>query len=95
MRNRRAWRRLQRRMVIVNHVNGREAFRGVLWRVEGDFVLLRNAELREVGSNAATPLDGEVLLERSVISFYQLDPAPDLALAAEAMGHGWHSRAGG
>lgn len=58
------------RTVIVNLKSGR-AFRGVVWRRRGPFMVLRNAELLKdrAGGNR---LDGEVLVERVDIDFIQV-----------------------
>ena len=58
------------RTVIVNLKSG-TAFRGVVWRRRGPFIILKNAELLkdQAGGNR---LDGEVLVERDDIEFIQV-----------------------
>jgi len=74
------WLRFQRRLleaqypalktVIVNLKSG-TVFRGVVYRRVGGFMVLKNAEmLRE--KSAATPLDGEVLVQMVDIDFIQV-----------------------
>lgn len=58
------------RKVIVNLKEGR-AFSGVLWERRADFLVLRNAELRNPGA-APQPVDGEVLVFRADVSFIQV-----------------------
>lgn len=66
-----AWRRTAvRRKVIVNLLSG-EAFSGVLWARRGPLLVLRNAELLEQGASP-TPVDGEVVVERSRVSWVQV-----------------------
>lgn len=60
------------RTVIVNLKSG-TAFRGVVWRRRGPFVVLRKAELlRQAERSPATSLDGEVLVQRADIDFIQV-----------------------
>jgi hypothetical protein len=58
-----------RRRVLVNLDTGR-AFSGVLWSKTGDWLVLRNAEMLERGS-PATPVDGELILDRRRVEFLQ------------------------
>ncbi len=58
------------RRVIVNTKTDR-AFRGVLWRKVGGYLVLREAELLK-GKGETTPMDGEVLIESSNVDFMQV-----------------------
>lgn len=58
-----------RRRVLVNLDTGR-TFSGVLWRKNGEWLVLKDAEMIERG-NAPVAVDGEVLIERSRIEFVQ------------------------
>jgi small nuclear ribonucleoprotein (snRNP)-like protein len=58
------------RTVIVNLKSG-TAFRGVVWRKRGSFVILRNAEILKDKAGGSR-IDGEVLVERSDIDFIQV-----------------------
>jgi small nuclear ribonucleoprotein (snRNP)-like protein len=58
------------RRVIVNTKTDK-SFRGVLWRKNRDFLVLKNAEL--LGENGSRiPVDGEVAIERANVDFYQV-----------------------
>lgn len=60
------------RTVIVNLKSG-TAFRGVVWRRRGPFVVLRKTELlRQTEQSHSTLLDGEVLVQRADIDFIQV-----------------------
>jgi len=56
--------------VIVNTKTDR-AFRGVLWRRAGGYLVLRNAELLKTKGEVA-PLDGEIVIESSNVDFIQV-----------------------
>ena len=58
--------------VLVNLEDGR-AFNGILYRRRGPLLTLRDAQLIEPG-NEPVAVDGEVLIERSRISFIQVQP---------------------
>jgi len=58
------------RQVVVNTRTDR-AFRGVLWRRRRGYLVLRNAELLK-GRGEATPLDGEVVIDRENVDFIQV-----------------------
>ena len=58
------------RTVIVNTKDG-HAFRGVLWERRADFLVLRKAELLKPRSEVV-PIDGDVILYRSDVSFIQV-----------------------
>ena len=58
--------------VIVNTRTG-NAFRGLLWAKKADYLVLRQAEM--LGEAATrTPMDGEVVIERSNVDFMQVLP---------------------
>lgn len=58
------------RQVIINTKTG-HAFRGVLWRRRGGYLVLRQATmLRERGE--VTPVDGELLVEAANVDFIQV-----------------------
>jgi len=49
------------------------SFRGVVWKVAGTFVVLRNAEiLQDLGKSARHVVDGEVVVNLSEIDFIQV-----------------------
>ena len=57
--------------MIVNAKGGTLAFRGVLWREEGLWLVLRNAE--KLGpNNEVVPVDGEVLVAIGDVDFVQV-----------------------
>ena len=58
------------RKVIVNTRTDR-AFRGVLWKKKRGYLVLRNAELLR-GRGEVTPMDGELVIERSNVDFIQV-----------------------
>jgi hypothetical protein len=55
--------------VVVNLAD--KAFAGVLWAKRGPLLVLRDVTLMQHGA-ADTPLDGEVVLERSKVEFIQV-----------------------
>lgn len=64
------WRRTAlRRRVVVNLAD--KAFSGVLWAKRGPLLVLRDAVLLQHGA-ADTPIDGEVVVERSRVEFIQV-----------------------
>ena len=66
-----AWRRnVVRRSVIVNLKSGR-TFRGILWKQAGPLIVLRQAEMLEMGRQPM-PVDGEVVIERTEVEFMQV-----------------------
>jgi hypothetical protein len=58
------------RTVIVNLKSG-TAFRGVVWRQRGPFMVIKNAELLKDKAGGA-PLDGEVLVQKVDVDFIQV-----------------------
>lgn len=58
------------RRVIVNQKDGTR-FRGVLWQRRAQWLVVRQAELLPPGSDAI-PVDGEVLIFKSDVSFLQV-----------------------
>lgn len=64
------WRRTAvRKRVVVNLQD--KAFAGVLWAKRGPLLVLKDSVLMQHGA-ADTPLDGEVLVERSRVDFIQV-----------------------
>ena len=57
------------RTVLVNLTTGR-AFRGVLFEVRGELLVLRNAEL--INEDGVVPVEGSVVLERRLVEFIQV-----------------------
>ena len=55
--------------VLVNLTTGR-AFRGVLFEVRGDLLVLRNAEIIE--EDRVVPVEGSVVVERARVEFVQV-----------------------
>lgn len=64
-----AHRTLVRRNVIVNTKTD-ESFRGVLWKIRGPLIVIRNAEIYAQGQTK--PVDGEVVIDRSNVDFIQI-----------------------
>ncbi|MFF0777085.1 hypothetical protein [Streptomyces sp. NPDC003720] len=63
------WRRTAvRKRVVVNLAD--KAFAGVLWAKRGPLLVLRDVTLMQHGA-ADTPMDGEVIVERSRVEFIQ------------------------
>lgn len=58
------------RRVIVNTKTDR-AFRGVLWRKRGGYLVLRNAELVKAGGETVL-MDGEVVIDGANVDFIQV-----------------------
>jgi hypothetical protein len=57
---------------IVNLKSG-TSFRGVIWKIAGEFVALRNVEmLQDMGKTARHVVDGEVVVNQSEIDFIQV-----------------------
>lgn len=64
------WRRTAlRKRVVVNLAD--KAFAGVLYAKRGPLLVLRDAVLMQHGA-ADTPMDGEVVVERSRVEFIQV-----------------------
>ena len=64
------WRRTAlRKRVVVNLAD--KAFTGVLWAKRGPLLVLKDVVLMQHGA-ADTPMDGEVLVERSKVDFIQV-----------------------
>jgi hypothetical protein len=62
------------RVCLVNVVSDPDlAFRGVPWQMRGAWLVLRHAALIKP-TTAATPIDGEVIIHRSNVSFVQVLP---------------------
>lgn len=60
------------RTVIVNLRSG-TAFRGVVWRHDGPYLVLRNVEMLSDRDTAARrAVDGEVLVQRVDVDFLQV-----------------------
>jgi hypothetical protein len=55
--------------VVVNLAD--KAFAGILWAKRGPLLVLKDAVLMQHGA-ADTPMDGEVLVERSKVDFIQV-----------------------
>jgi len=49
------------------------AIEGVLWSARGPWLILRKAQLLKIGVGPS-PLDGEVIIERSNVAFIQVLP---------------------
>lgn len=65
-------RTLTRRQVIVSLITDK-AFKGILWAKRGPLLVLRNAAiLAEDGPEGGVPVDGEVVIERSLVEFIQV-----------------------
>jgi len=58
------------RRVVVNTKTDR-AFRGVLWRKRGGYLVLRNAEMIKAGG-AAVQMDGELVIDAANVDFIQV-----------------------
>lgn len=58
------------RKVIVN-LKSDKAFRGVLWRRTGEYLVLRDAELLKPRGEVAR-VDGEVMVYRADVEFIQV-----------------------
>jgi hypothetical protein len=56
--------------VIVN-TKSNESFRGVLFQKKGSLIVLKNAE-QLVEGRKPIAVDGEIVLERAEVSFYQV-----------------------
>ena len=59
-----------RRRVVVNLTTGR-AFNGILWAHRGPLLVLRDATMLQAGV-APTEVDGEVVVERTLVEFIQV-----------------------
>jgi hypothetical protein len=64
------WRRTAIRKRVVVNLQDR-AFAGVLWAKRGALLVLKDAVLMQHGA-ADTPMDGEVIVERSKVDFIQV-----------------------
>lgn len=60
------------RSAIVNLKSG-ETLTGVVWQSRGRWITLTKAELLTAGK-PPTPIDGEVVVERSNVAFFQVLP---------------------
>ncbi len=58
------------RRVIVNTKSG-GAFRGALWDRQGDYLVLRDAEMLK-GRGETLPMDGEIVIDISNVDFMQV-----------------------
>lgn len=64
------WRRTAvRKRVVVNLSD--KAFTGILWAKRGPLLVLKDVVLMQHGA-ADTPMDGEVIVERSRVDFIQV-----------------------
>lgn len=64
------WRRTAvRKRVVVNLPD--KAFTGILWAKRGPLLVLKDVVLMQHGA-ADTPMDGEVIVERSRVDFIQV-----------------------
>lgn len=65
----RPWADVERHRVLVTVANG-DAFKGVLWSINAEYLVLRDA------SQVTTerPVDGELLIERPVVAYVQVLP---------------------
>jgi small nuclear ribonucleoprotein (snRNP)-like protein len=63
-------RTLNRKSVVVN-LHSSRAFVGILWARRGPLIVLRNVVMHEPGAQAS-PVDGEIVIERSQIEFIQV-----------------------
>jgi len=63
------WAEKVRRPAVVTLRSG-VAFQGLVWSVEGDLMVLREAAI--VTPDGPTPADGEVVLERSQVDYVQV-----------------------
>lgn len=61
------------RTVIVNLKQSDEAIRGVLWSNRGAWIVLKDAYLL-VEQKEPMKMDGEVIIERTNVAFYQVLP---------------------
>jgi len=61
------------RAVIVNLKDDSGAIRGVLWAARGAWLVLREPALLKAGAEPE-PIDGDVVLHRSNVSFMQVLP---------------------
>jgi hypothetical protein len=62
------------REVLVNLVSDRDtALRGVLWRARGPWLVLRHVQLLKAQAKPL-PIDGEVIVHRTNVSFLQVLP---------------------
>lgn len=59
-----------RKRVIIN-TKSDKTFRGIIWKHNSQFVILKNVELLH-SSKQATPVDGEVIIYRTDIDFIQV-----------------------
>lgn len=60
----------RRHQVVVNTKTDR-AFRGVLWRKQWDYLVLRNAEIVR-NREGTVAIDGEVVIDRANVDFIQV-----------------------
>lgn len=65
------WAEKLRQAAVVTTTNG-TTFRGVLWVVEPELLVLRDAEL--LTTDGVAPADGEVLIERTRVDYIQVLP---------------------
>ncbi|MGW4641815.1 hypothetical protein ACWEN6_25075 [Sphaerisporangium sp. NPDC004334] len=65
------WRTMARRRVVVSLVDG-TAFTGIIWARRGPLLVLRDAQL--LAADGPTGVDGEVVIERSRVSWVQVLP---------------------
>jgi len=69
----RAWKKVAVCKRVI--VNTREhSFSGILYKQVGPLIVLRNAHLLEHGT-PPTPIDGEVVIERTRVEFIQITEA--------------------
>lgn len=57
--------------MIVNLKSG-SAFRGVVWRHRGPYVMIRNAQLLQADGAQPLSLDGEVVVQQRDVDFIQV-----------------------
>lgn len=65
-----AWRRLTAKRTVIVNLRSGDSFRGVVWAQHGPVLVLKGAE--HINGPDGTPVDGEVVIERSEVEFIQL-----------------------
>jgi hypothetical protein len=72
--HRSAWRSLRRQRVVlaIETGDGPRTIRAILWERRGQLYVLRDAAVYLGGDDLATPMDGEVVVERARVLWVQV-----------------------
>ena len=65
---------LLRVCLVTTKSDPESAFRGVLWRERGPWLVMRAASLIKSTGAPPVPIDGEIVIHRDNLAFIQIEP---------------------